>query len=124
MKPNLNLIVRYCGINKQAIWQQLVQTNIRRLQALATIATARVTLEWRHGVRPAFRVLTQLEVPGPDFHAEASGYTLPAALAKVFKNLEKQIQSRKQRRASQWKTNLQLGFGNSRGSTGLAGARA
>ncbi len=120
----MNIIVKYCGLTKRAVWQQLVEANLKKLQSLATIATARVTLEWQHGVRPAFRVLTELEVPGPDFHAQASDYTLPAALVKVVKSLEKQIRSRNNRRADKWKTNVRLGLNPGRISCGLVGARA
>ena len=120
----MNIIVRYSGLTERAIWQQLVETNLRKLQNLAAIATARVTLEWQHGVNRAFRVLTQLEVPGPDFHAEATDYTLAAAVVKVVKSLEKQIRVRKHRRADKWKTNLQLGLNPVRSSSGLAGSRA
>ena len=123
-KGSMNIIVRYCGLTKRAVWQELVESNLKKLQNLATIATARVTLEWQRGVKPAFRVLTELEVPGPDFHAEASDYTLPAALVKVVTRLEKQIRSRKNRRADKWKTNVRLGLNPARTSSGLVGARS
>jgi len=119
----MNIIVRYCGLNKRAAWQGLVEMKLKKLQSLAAIATATVTLEWRYGITPAFRVLTWLEVPGPDFHAEASDYTLPAALVKVMRNLEKQIRSRKSSRADRWKTNLQIGSKRGRSAAGLFGAR-
>jgi ribosome-associated translation inhibitor RaiA len=120
----MNIIVRYCGLTKRAVWEELVEKNLRKLQNLAAIATAQVILEWQRGVKPAFRVRTQLEVPGPDFHAEASDHTLPAALVKVIKNLEKQIRSRKNRRSGKWKTNVQLGLNPGRSSSGFAGVRA
>jgi ribosome-associated translation inhibitor RaiA len=118
----MNIIVRYSGLAKRKIWQGLVETNLRKLQHLAAIAKASVTLEWQREVNPAFRVLTHLEVPGPDFHSEASDHTLPAALLKAVKSLEKQIRSRKNRRAGKWRTNLQLGF--KPGRFGFAGSRA
>ena len=117
----MNIVVHYCGLTKRAIWEKLVETQLRRLQNLASIATATVTLEWQHNVKPAFRVLTFLEVPGPDFHAQASDYTLQAALMKVVKNLEKQIRSRKSRRADRWKTNVKLGLSPGRCAPGFAG---
>ena len=120
----MNIIVRYCGVTKRAIWQELVETKLRKLQNLAAIARASVTLEGQDGVRPIFRVLTQLEVPGPDFHAQASDYTLAAALVKVVKSLEKQIRSRRNRRANKWKTNVRIGLNPVRGSSGLVGGRA
>jgi ribosome-associated translation inhibitor RaiA len=120
----MNIIVRYCGLTQRAIWQQLVENQLRKLQNLASIASARVTLEWRNGVRPAIRVLTWLEVPGPDFHAEAIDHTVPAALVKVVKHLERQIRARKNRRADKWKTNLQLGLAPGRGTSGSFGSKA
>ena len=120
----MNIIVKYCGLTKRAVWEELVETNLKKLQNLAAIGTARVTLEWQRGIKPAFRVLTALEVPGPDFHAEASDHTLPAALVKVARNLEKQIRSRKNRRADKWKTNVRLGLNPARTFSSLLGARA
>ncbi|HVV73643.1 MAG TPA: HPF/RaiA family ribosome-associated protein, partial [Verrucomicrobiae bacterium] len=101
----MNIIVHYSGLKKRAVWKELVESKLTKLQQLAAIATARVTLEWRHGVKPAFRVLTHLEVPGPDYHAEASDHTVPAALLKVIGSLEKQIRARTNRRADNRKTN-------------------
>jgi len=119
---NMKIIVRYSGLTKRPMWQQLVETKLKRLQNLARIAKAHVTLEWQHGVKRAFRVLTQLEVPGPDFHAEASDYTLPAAIMKVVKSLERQILARKHRQAGKWKTNLQLGLNPGRSASGFSRA--
>ena len=124
LKNCMNIIMRYSGLAKRAAWQELVEKQLRRLQNLAAIATARVTLEWQRGVKPAFRVLTLLEVPGPDFHAEASDHTVQAALIKVVNNLERQIRSRHNRRADKRKTNLQLGLSPGRSSSGLVGSRA
>jgi len=72
-KTPMNIILRYHGLRARAFWQGLVEAQLKRLQDLAAIASARVTLEWQHEVKPAFRVLALLEVPGPDFHAEAGG---------------------------------------------------
>ena len=120
----MKIIVRYWGLKQRPIWQELIETQLKKLQKLAAIATARVNLEWQADVKPAFRVLTQLEVPGPDFHAEASDHTLPAALGKVIQNLEKQIRSRKNRRTDKWKTNVQLGPNPGRSAPDLLGSRA
>jgi ribosome-associated translation inhibitor RaiA len=120
----MDIILRYRGLRSRAIWQKLVEMQLRKLQDLAAIASARVFLEWDREVRPAFRVLALLEVPGPDFHAEASDHTLQAALLKVVKNLHRQIEARKKRRAGQRRTRLQLGLTPGRVSQGLVGARA
>lgn len=120
----MNIILRYHGLNARAFWQGLVEAQLKRLQDLVAIASARVTLERLHEVKPAFRVLTQLEVPGPDFHAEASDYTLQAALLKVVKELERQIRARKSRQLVKWKTKLQLGLLPGHSSPTPAGGRA
>jgi ribosome-associated translation inhibitor RaiA len=106
----MKLLLRYCGLNARAVWRGLVESQIQKLQGLASIASARVTLEWQREFAPAFRVRAQLEIPGPDLHAEARDHTLPAALLKVARELERQIRSRQSRRAGRRKTNLQLGL--------------
>ena len=120
----MKILLRYCGLNARTAWRELVETKLRKLESLAAIASAQVTLEWRHEVKPAFRVLTLLEVPGPDVHAEAHDYTLPAALLKVVKDLERQIRVRRSRRADRRKTNLQLGFMSGHGPMRLVGCKA
>jgi ribosome-associated translation inhibitor RaiA len=123
-KTPTNILLRYRGLNAHAFWQGLVKAQLKRLQDLVAIASARVTLEWRHEVKPAFRVLALLEVPGPDFHAEASDYTLQAALLKVVKSLERQIRVRKSCQADKRKTNVRLGLLPGRSPLTRAGCRA
>jgi ribosome-associated translation inhibitor RaiA len=120
----MKILLRYFGLNARASWRGLVEAQLKRLQGLAAIASAEVTLERQHGAKPPFRVLTLLEVPGPDVHAEARDHTLQAALLKVIKDLERQIRSRNNRRAGRWKTNLQLGLLPSHGSMRLGGSRS
>ncbi len=106
----MNIRVHYCGLANRSVLQDLLEAKLKKLQKLAAIASARVTLVRQHGAKPAFRVLTLLEVPGPDYHAEASDYTLAAAIGKVVRSLEKQILGRRNRRAGNWKTKLRLGL--------------
>jgi ribosome-associated translation inhibitor RaiA len=106
----MKLLLRYCGLNARAVWRGLVESQIEKLQGLAAIASAQVTLARQREFAPAFRVRAQLEVPGPDLHAEARDHTLQAALLKVARDLRRQIQSRKGRRADRRKTNMQLGL--------------
>ncbi len=119
----MKIVMCFRGFNARASWRGLVEAQLKRLQSLAAIASAQVTLEWQNQVKPVFRVLTLLEVPGPDFHAEARDYTLQAALLKVVKNLERQIHVRKSRQADRRKTNGQLGLLPGRSSLSLAGCR-
>jgi ribosomal subunit interface protein len=120
----MKILLRYCGLNARAAWRGLVEAQLKKMESLAAIASAHVTLEWQRQVKPAFRVFTLLEVPGPDVHAEARDHTLQAALLKVAKDLERQIRSRRSRRAGRWKTNQRLGLIPSRGSMRLAGCKA
>jgi ribosome-associated translation inhibitor RaiA len=110
----MKLTLSYHGFKSHPAWKALVEHHLKPLQELAGIASAQVTLEWRREIKPAFRVLALLEVPGPDFHAEASDHTLQAALLKAVKDLERQIRCRKTSRADRRKTNLQLGLAPSR----------
>jgi ribosomal subunit interface protein len=120
----MKILLRYYGLNARAAWRGLVEAQLRKLESLAAIASAQVTLEWQQQVKPAFRVFTLLEVPGPDVHAEARDHTLQAALLKVVRDLERQIRSRRNRRAERWKTNPRLGLLPGQGSMRLAGGRA
>ena len=99
----MNISLQYRGLSPRAVWQRLIESQIRKLQHLASIASARITLERQRQGKRAFRLFAILEVPGPDFHAEASDYTVQAALLKVLNNLRRQIQSRKNRQMNRRK---------------------
>ena len=120
----MKIAIRYCGMNARAIWQGLVESQLKKLQPLAVIAVAQVALKRQYEAKPSFQVSALLEVPGPDFHAEASDYTLQGALLKVVKNLERQMRARRGRQADKWKTRIQLGLSPGRSSLTLAGSRA
>jgi hypothetical protein len=85
---NMNIILRYRGLNARPFLTTLVEGQLNRLQALTAIASARVSLEWTHEAKPRSRVTIWLEVPGHDYHAEARDHTIQAALLKVVKSLE------------------------------------
>lgn len=119
----MKLTLIYRGLKTQPAWQRLVEEQLKRLQSLAAVVSAQVTLERQRGLKPIYRVLALLEVPGPDFHTEASDHTLQAAVLKAVKDLERQISSRNARRADRWKTNLQLGMTPSRSSFAVGGHR-
>ncbi len=120
----MNIILHYSGLNARTTWRGLVEEHLKRLQAMAVIASAHVTLEWQRESKPAFRVQALLEVPGPDYHAEARDHTLRAAVLKVAKNLERQIRLRMHQRADRRKTNVQLGLWPGHGATAIGGSRA
>ncbi len=120
----MKILMNCFGVNAPNSWRALVEAQLRKLESLVSIASAQVTLERQKESTPAFRVVTWLEVPGPDVHAEARDHTLPAALLKVARNLERQIRSRKNRQAERPKRSLRLGWTPGQGSGRLAGFRA
>ncbi len=122
-EQHMQIILRFIGVNARTSWKDMVEAKLRKLEGLTAIASARVTLEMQHRVRPAFRVLTWLEVPGPDFHAEARDHTWQAALVKVVRDLERQMRSRRNRRADRWKTNPHLGPASARVYAALGAGR-
>jgi ribosome-associated translation inhibitor RaiA len=98
----------YRGVAPRALWHSLVALQIGKLQHLASIASARITFERQHQSTPPWRLRAVLEVPGPDFHAEASDYTWSAALLKLAANLRRQMQSRKNRQSNRRKNDARL----------------
>jgi|KBSMisStandDraft_5_1062788.scaffolds.fasta_scaffold208105_2 ribosome-associated translation inhibitor RaiA len=106
----LKINLAYRGLNPGKIWRRLVEGQVRKLRGLAAILSARITLEHQREVQPGFRVFATLEVPGPDYHAEARDYTLQAALLKVIDNLRRQMQSRKNRQLERRKNSSKVGL--------------
>src|SRR6476660_6154844 len=106
----LKINLSYRGLNPRKIWRRLVEGHMRKLQGLAAILSARITLEHQREIQPGFRVFATLEVPGPDYHAEARDYTVQAALLKVIDNLRRQMQSRKNRQLDRRKTSSKMGL--------------
>jgi ribosome-associated translation inhibitor RaiA len=106
----MNISLQYRGLNARSIWLGLIRVQFNKLEKLAAIAAARITVERQNRFDQLYRVVALLEVPGPDFHAEASDYTFVAALSKVVRNLERQIRGRKKHPIARRKSNVQLGL--------------
>ena len=123
-RNELNVSLSYRGLNPRAIWRRLVEAHMKKLHGLAAILSARITLERQRDVKPGFRVFATLEVPGPDFHAEARDYTIQAALLKVIDNLRRQMQSRKNRQLERRKDSSKLGLFHGRSRFVLNAVRA
>jgi ribosome-associated translation inhibitor RaiA len=117
----MKILLRYCGLNACSAWQGLVEAQLKKLQGLAAIAAAHVTLERQRELAPAFWVHAELEVPGPDFHAEARDHTLAAALLKVVGELERQIRSRRGRHGGRRQGSVRPGMTGGRVSVALGG---
>jgi len=107
-----NICLHYLGLKPGALWHNLVEAQVSKLQHLASIASARILLHRSRQSKPAFSVSATLEVPGPDFHAAASDYTLRAAILKVVDNLQRQMKSRKARQLARRKNNARFNLLN------------
>lgn len=135
--------LRYLSLNAQAAWHRQVEEQLQRVHSLTAITSADVVLEHRRETKPAFRVHVRLEVPGPvtharatrhtrraelllhgpALHAEASDNTIEAALLKVTRDLEQQVQARQLRRQGRGKSKLQLSAVSSRWTNAQVGKR-
>ncbi len=104
----MKVSLRFSNLKPQASWQKLIEAQLSRLEVLGEIASARVRVEWFRDTHPAFKVTVFLEVPGPDFHAEAADHTLAAAILKVVVALERQMKSRKRQQLVRHKAHGQL----------------
>ncbi len=110
----MKISIRFVGLNAKRSWLQVIAAQLNKLESLRAIDSAQVRLEFGHRSTPPFRVMAQLEISGPDLHAEARDHAWEAAFLKVIHELERQIHSRQTRRSERWKTNLQLGRGPGR----------
>lgn len=83
------------GLNTRAVSDRPMDPHLARLDRLIPISSAQVVLEHQRNTAPAFCASVDLAVPGPDIHAAARDHTLEAAVLKVARRLEDQIESRK-----------------------------
>lgn len=85
------------GLGPNATINRPLDEHLERLDRHIPISTARVLLEHQPQAAPAFSAGVDLAVPGPDIHAAARDHTLEAAVLKVARRLEEQIEGRKSR---------------------------
>lgn len=85
----------YNSLNAEAPWPALLTQQLDHWHSLTTITSAEVVLEHQRTDARAFRVKVRLEVSGPGLRAEASDSTLEGALLMATRDLEHQIQDRK-----------------------------
>jgi ribosome-associated translation inhibitor RaiA len=85
------------GLNPRAATGRPLDQHLERLDRLLPITSAQVVLEHQRNAAPAFSASVDLAVPGPDIHAAARDHTLEAAVLKVARRLEEQIEARKNR---------------------------
>jgi ribosome-associated translation inhibitor RaiA len=93
------MIIQYQwrGLNLRAATDRPMDQRLEHLDRLIPISLAQVLLEHQPDTAPPFCASVELAVPGPDIHAAARDHTLEAALLKVGRRLEEQIEDRKNR---------------------------
>jgi len=97
MKQNLKIQYRLRGLSLRPMADRPMDQHLKHLDQLMPISTAQVVLEHQSNATPAFCVFVHLAVPGPDIHAAARDHTLEAAVLKVARRLEEQVEARKGR---------------------------
>lgn len=95
------------NVRTPADWRKLVEHQLSRFPDPMPITSAKVAIARRRQLRPGFIVQASLAVPGPDLHAEATGYTLQAAWLQVYKDLERQMHGRAAKRLQRHKAHRQ-----------------
>jgi ribosome-associated translation inhibitor RaiA len=85
------------GLNPRAVTDRPLDQHLEYLDRLIAISSAQVVLEHQRHAAPPFCASVELAVPGPDIHAAARDHTLEAAVLKVVRRLEDQIEARKNR---------------------------
>lgn len=103
----MRLTVQHHHIRSTDAVDAVIEERIIALQPRLEIEEARVRLEYRKEVSPAFRVQVHLVTPGPDLLAEGQDHTVRAAIAKVMASLEQKIGCRQLKRGQRIKSNLQ-----------------
>ena len=88
---------RLRGLSPRAVTDRPMDQHLEHLHRLIPISSAQVVLEHQRNAAPAFSASVDLAVPGPDIHAAARDHTLEAAVLKVARRLEEQIEARKNR---------------------------
>jgi ribosome-associated translation inhibitor RaiA len=88
---------RLRGLNPRAVTERPMDQHLEHLDRLLPISVAQVVLEQQRNATPAFSASVDLAVPGPDIHAAARDHTLEAAVLKVARRLEEQVEARKNR---------------------------
>jgi nucleotide-binding universal stress UspA family protein/ribosome-associated translation inhibitor RaiA len=96
-KANMKIQYLLRGLPPRVVTDRPLDPHLERLDRLIAIDSAQVMLEHQPNAAPAFCASVDLAVPGPDIHAAARDHTLEAAVLKVARRLEDQIESRKNR---------------------------
>jgi ribosome-associated translation inhibitor RaiA len=105
----MKLTVQALSIPATAKLNLWVEEQLAAVRDRLRIDAAKVRLTRKPGASPAYQVEAHLVTPGPDVFAEGRDHTLPAAFAKMLRQLRGKISSRTTRRAQRIKDQAHAG---------------
>jgi ribosome-associated translation inhibitor RaiA len=105
----MKLTVQHLSIPASAHLQSWVEEQMTAVREWLRVDAARIRLTRKPGASPAYRVEAHLVTPGPDVTAEGRDHTLPAAFAKMMRQLRSKISTRTTRREQRIKTKAHAG---------------
>lgn len=82
-------------LRPDASLEEKARQKLSKLEAIADIEAAEVTLERHPGASPPFSARVHLVIPGPDLHAEGKDHTPAATLNKALEGVTRQLRQRK-----------------------------
>ena len=103
----MKLTVQHHKIRSTDELDSLLEERIFELAPRLQIDEARVRLECRWDMSPAYRVAIHIVTPGPDLEAEGQDHTIRAAIGKAFLDLETRLRDRKHKSIRRVRSNLQ-----------------
>jgi hypothetical protein len=83
------------GIEDGKAIHRQVAADLKALNDLIAVASARVTLQQQRDASPPCQAMATLRISGPDIHAAARDHAWPAAWRKVAARLREQMEQRR-----------------------------
>ncbi len=105
----MKIILRHLHHEPSTALTTQLECELEALRPLLQIDEARVLIEHRSDVSPAFHVAVHLVTPGPDLLVESVDHTLRAAVRKAFASLQSKLGQRTQNRLRRLRTRSDRG---------------
>jgi ribosome-associated translation inhibitor RaiA len=103
----MKIILRQLHHQPSPAVSDLIRNHFANLGRQILIEQARVTIDRRSEMSPAFSISAHIVTPGPDLVAYARDHTVLAALQKAITQLKQAIRHRRAKRAQRVRSNLQ-----------------
>ncbi|MCU0770431.1 MAG: HPF/RaiA family ribosome-associated protein [Verrucomicrobia bacterium] len=103
----MTITVQHLGLRSVHRTDATIENEILALRDLVVIDEARVRLERRPELAPAYSVRVHLVTPGPDIRAVGADHTIEAAIRKVAADLRRRIEAKVARRSARARSNRQ-----------------